>query len=57
MIQRYSGAIDAIAENSPLLKCRSLCIANIVVLYKMITGFLVDSNGNEMITVANLVNP
>jgi hypothetical protein len=54
--QRYSGAIATIAENSALLNSRNLCTANTVVLYKMVTGFLVNSNGNEIISVANLVH-
>lgn len=54
--QRYSCAIVAIAENSPLLKFRNLCAANTVVVYRMVIGFLVNSNGNEMISAANLVN-
>jgi hypothetical protein len=53
--QPYNGAVLAIAGNSPLLKSRNLCAANTVVMYKMVTGFLVNSNGNEMISAANLV--
>jgi hypothetical protein len=54
--QRYSGVLVAIAENSPLLKSRNLCTTNTVVLYKMMAGFLVNSNVNEMISAVNLLN-